>query len=99
AISHVINFDMPDVAEVYVHRIGRTGRAGATGIATSFCGREERDLLRRMGRLPRRTLNVADDVPEFTHEAPPANDREGGRERPRGPGRVPRGASGGKSRR
>ena len=37
AISHVVNFDLPEVPEVYVHRIGRTGRAGATGIATSFC--------------------------------------------------------------
>ena len=37
AISHVVNFDLPEVAEIYIHRIGRTGRAGATGIATSFC--------------------------------------------------------------
>ena len=46
-ISHVINYDLPEVPEIYVHRIGRTGRAGATGIATSFCGREERGLLAR----------------------------------------------------
>ena len=58
AISHVVNFDLPEVPEVYVHRIGRTGRAGATGIATSFVGREERDLLRQIERLMKRKLTV-----------------------------------------
>ena len=58
AISHVVNFDLPEVPEVYVHRIGRTGRAGATGIATSFVGREERDLLRQIERLMKRKLAV-----------------------------------------
>jgi ATP-dependent RNA helicase RhlE len=50
-ISHVINFDLPNVAESYVHRIGRTGRAGATGRAISFCDRDERGLLRQIERL------------------------------------------------
>ncbi len=50
-ISHVFNFDLPDEAEAYVHRIGRTGRAGATGIAFSFCDGEERGLLRDIERL------------------------------------------------
>jgi ATP-dependent RNA helicase RhlE len=50
-ISHVINFDMPLEAEAYIHRIGRTGRAGASGIALSFCGGEERGLLRDIERL------------------------------------------------
>jgi ATP-dependent RNA helicase RhlE len=52
ALEHVINFDLPDVAETYVHRIGRTGRAGASGIAFSFCdGREEMSNLRSINKL------------------------------------------------
>jgi ATP-dependent RNA helicase RhlE len=50
-ISHVINFDLPNVAENYVHRIGRTGRAGATGRAISFCDHDERGLLTQIERL------------------------------------------------
>ncbi len=57
-ISHVINYDMPHDAETYVHRIGRTGRAGAEGIAVSFCGRDERPHLRSVERLIRNTLTV-----------------------------------------
>jgi ATP-dependent RNA helicase RhlE len=52
ALEHVINFDLPDVAETYVHRIGRTGRAGATGIAISFCdGKEEIGNLKSINKL------------------------------------------------
>ncbi len=52
ALEHVINFDLPDVPETYVHRIGRTGRAGANGIAISFCDtREEMGNLRGINRL------------------------------------------------
>jgi ATP-dependent RNA helicase RhlE len=75
AISHVVNYDLPQVAEVYVHRIGRTGRAGATGIATSFCSRDERDLLRQIERLTRRKLDVMGDVPAFATEPARENDR------------------------
>jgi ATP-dependent RNA helicase RhlE len=50
-ITHVINYDLPMEPEAYVHRIGRTGRAGATGIAISFCDHEERGLLRDIERL------------------------------------------------
>ncbi|MBN2291204.1 MAG: DEAD/DEAH box helicase [Pirellulales bacterium] len=57
-ISHVINYDMPHDAETYVHRIGRTGRAGAEGIAVSFCGRDERPCLRSVERLIRNTLTI-----------------------------------------
>ena len=57
-ISHVVNYDMPEVPEIYVHRIGRTGRAGATGCAVSFCGREERPRLRRIERLTRKAIAV-----------------------------------------
>jgi ATP-dependent RNA helicase RhlE len=52
SLEHVINFDLPDVAETYVHRIGRTGRAGASGIALSFCdGREEMGNLKSINKL------------------------------------------------
>ena len=52
ALEHVINFDMPDVAETYVHRIGRTGRAGANGTAISFCdGKEEMGNLKSINKL------------------------------------------------
>jgi ATP-dependent RNA helicase RhlE len=71
-ISHVINYEL---AEIYVHRIGRTGRAGATGIATSFCGRHERDQLRQIERLTRRTINVEQSQPEYKREAVVRDDR------------------------
>jgi ATP-dependent RNA helicase RhlE len=58
SVSHVINYDLPVVPELYVHRIGRTGRAGATGIAVTFCGRDERDMLRAIERLTRRSIAV-----------------------------------------
>jgi ATP-dependent RNA helicase RhlE len=56
AISHVINFDLPNVAESYVHRIGRTGRAGSAGRAISFCDRDERRLLADIERFIRRRI-------------------------------------------
>jgi ATP-dependent RNA helicase RhlE len=61
-ISLVVNFDLPNVAESYVHRIGRTGRAGATGRAISFCAHEERDLLRDVEKLIRRRLPASGDA-------------------------------------
>src|SRR5262245_9614404 len=59
SVSHVINFDLPMTAEIYVHRIGRTARAGAAGIAVTFCDREERSMLRDIERLTRQRLTVA----------------------------------------
>jgi ATP-dependent RNA helicase RhlE len=50
-ISHVVNFDLPNIAETYVHRIGRTARAGAEGIAISLCDREELTVLRDIEKL------------------------------------------------
>ena len=55
-ITHVVNFDMPHEPESYVHRIGRTGRAGATGIALSFCDSSERSYLRSIEKLIRRSI-------------------------------------------
>ncbi len=57
-VSHVINFDLPDVAESYVHRIGRTARAGASGIAFTFCDREEMAMLGSIERLIRTRIPV-----------------------------------------
>ena len=62
-ISHVINFDLPNVPESYVHRIGRTARAGRSGIALSFCSAEERDYLRDIEKLTRQRLAVIEDHP------------------------------------
>jgi ATP-dependent RNA helicase RhlE len=59
-VTHVINFDLPNVPESYVHRIGRTARAGADGIAISFCDREERAYLRDIERLTRQRVPVLD---------------------------------------
>lgn len=57
-ISHVINYDMPDAPETYVHRIGRTARAGASGQAVSFCGRDERKNLRMIEKLTGQAVAV-----------------------------------------
>lgn len=62
-ISHVINFDMPDVAETYVHRIGRTGRAGMGGVAISFCDEDEKPNLRDIRRLTGSGITVVTDHP------------------------------------
>lgn len=68
-ISHVINFDLPNESESYVHRIGRTARAGAAGIALSFCDRDERPYLRDIERLTRTKLRVVENHP-FAESGP-----------------------------
>jgi ATP-dependent RNA helicase RhlE len=70
-VTHVINFELPDEPESYVHRIGRTARAGASGIALSFCDREERGSLRDIERLIRAQVPVVADHP-FAGVAAPA---------------------------
>ncbi|HVT06189.1 MAG TPA: DEAD/DEAH box helicase [Polyangia bacterium] len=62
-VTHVLNFDLPNEPESYVHRIGRTGRAGATGVALSFCDREERVYLRDIQRLTGVKLSVVEKHP------------------------------------
>ena len=62
-LSHVINYDLPNVPETYVHRIGRTGRADASGIAISFCNMEERVYLRSIQRLINQTIPIIKDHP------------------------------------
>lgn len=62
-LTHVINYELPNVPETYVHRIGRTGRAGASGIAFSFCDQEEREYLRDIQKLIGKTIPVVTDHP------------------------------------
>jgi ATP-dependent RNA helicase RhlE len=62
-LSHVINFELPNVPETYVHRIGRTGRAGAKGISISFCDEEEKDYLKDIQKLIGKTIPVVTDQP------------------------------------
>jgi ATP-dependent RNA helicase RhlE len=69
-ITHVINFDIPIEAEAYVHRIGRTGRAGADGIALSFCSPEERGELRAIERLISQKVQVASGDSDARPETP-----------------------------
>ena len=59
-ISHVVNFDLPNIPESYVHRIGRTARAGAAGIAISFCDADERSCLRDIQKLIRMSIPSTD---------------------------------------
>jgi ATP-dependent RNA helicase RhlE len=58
AVTHIVNYELPNVPETYVHRIGRTGRAGATGAALSFCDAAERAYLRDIERLVRKPIAV-----------------------------------------
>ncbi|MBL7966565.1 MAG: DEAD/DEAH box helicase [Prolixibacteraceae bacterium] len=75
-LSHVINFEIPNIPETYVHRIGRTGRAGQSGIALSFCDNTEIPYLRDIQRLISQTIPVVNDHPflmtDFTPQKPPA---------------------------
>ncbi len=62
-LSHVINFELPEVAETYVHRIGRTGRAGASGIALSFCSKDEMPYLQSISKLIKKKIDVVAEHP------------------------------------
>lgn len=59
-LTHVFQFDLPEVPETYIHRIGRTGRAGMDGIAISFCASEERDYLKGINKLLNGAIEVGD---------------------------------------
>jgi ATP-dependent RNA helicase RhlE len=74
-LSHVINYDLPNVPETYVHRIGRTGRAGLGGTALSFCDGDERDCLKDIHKLIARTIRVIDGHPYPAQETAPASNR------------------------
>jgi ATP-dependent RNA helicase RhlE len=62
-LTHVINYELPNIPETYVHRIGRTGRAGAMGIALSFCDSEEKEYLRDIHKLIKTAIPVISDHP------------------------------------
>jgi ATP-dependent RNA helicase RhlE len=68
-VSHVVNFDLPDVPEQYVHRIGRTARAGADGIAIAFCAPDERGNLRDIERTTRQRIPVTPLPADFMASA------------------------------
>ncbi|MDE1170754.1 MAG: DEAD/DEAH box helicase [Verrucomicrobium sp.] len=94
-VALVVNFDLPEEPESYVHRIGRTARAGAEGLAISFCDRAERGLLRDIERVIRRTVRVVKDHPYAKEErdlAPAEPIQRGGG----GRGMRPRGFGGGR---
>ena len=62
-LTHVVNFELPNVPETYVHRIGRTGRAGASGIAISFCDQDEKPFLKDIHKLISKQIPVINDHP------------------------------------
>ena len=62
-LSHVINFEIPNVPETYVHRIGRTGRAGAKGISLSFCDNDEKEFIRDIHKLINKQIPLVEDHP------------------------------------
>ncbi|MDZ7627503.1 MAG: DEAD/DEAH box helicase [Parvularculaceae bacterium] len=84
-VSHVINYEIPNVPEQYVHRIGRTARAGADGIALSFVGEDERGFFRDIERLTRLKIDLADLPAGFV--APAQVSPRAGAEGPRGGGK------------
>ena len=87
-LPHVVNFELPHVAEDYVHRIGRTARAGSSGVAISLVAPDETERLRDIEKLLRRTLPVA-PLPQYAVSSPAmavaASPRDGHRARPRTP--------------
>jgi ATP-dependent RNA helicase RhlE len=95
-VSHVINYDLPNVPETYVHRIGRTGRAGAAGIAVSFCAADEREHLRAIEKLLRKKTPVCDVHPQYAaadRDATPPPAKKSKRRDPRAGGHKPHAAN------
>ncbi|WEK38107.1 MAG: DEAD/DEAH box helicase [Candidatus Pseudobacter hemicellulosilyticus] len=72
-LTHVFNYELPDVAETYVHRIGRTGRAGASGVAISFCDPEDRSMLNDIQKLTGVRIPVIAEHPFNEFSAPQQN--------------------------
>ena len=69
-LSHVINYEIPNIPETYVHRIGRTGRAGAAGVAFSFCETAEREYIRDIHKLTSKLIPIVHDHPFVSAHAP-----------------------------
>jgi ATP-dependent RNA helicase RhlE len=110
-LTHVINFELPDVPETYVHRIGRTGRAGNTGIAISFCDNDERPELKDIQKVIAKNIPIVDSHPypispmSASPAAPKLPQRQGFRQHGGGGrgggnagGRRPAQSSGGRNR-
>ncbi len=102
-VTHVINYELPNVPETYVHRIGRTARAGASGVAWSFCDFDERPFLADIERLTRRKIAVVEqhDYPATIFTPSPPSEQQQRRSQPRGrqgggrPSESPQGGRGG----
>jgi ATP-dependent RNA helicase RhlE len=90
-ISHVVNYDLPNIPESYVHRIGRTARAGAEGIAISFCDGEERAYLRDIEKLIRMSIPATDRRGERRPAAEPQTNRTANGKPPQRQGRKHQG--------
>ena len=89
SVSHVVNYDLPLTPEIYVHRIGRTARAGADGIAITLCPRDERGMLREIERLTRQRLSIAGGdagSAEHAHEERPSRHYQERHYQPHTPG-------------
>jgi len=86
-LSLVVNYDLPNIPETYVHRIGRTGRADASGMALSFCDQEERPYLKDIQKLIGQEISVVKEHPflDFDQEEParqkPASRRPSSKQR------------------
>ena len=91
AVEYVYNFELPNVPENYVHRIGRTARAGASGKAVSFCSEVEMGELRDIAKVLKTTIPVASGEPWGADEtrARPKRQPRRGKRRPQGKGRRP----------
>jgi len=106
-LALVINYDLPNVPETYVHRIGRTGRANASGVAWSFCDVEERDYLRDIQKLIGQRIPVIDEHPfeamdegqDPNRTSPPPKQQRGRGQARRNPNRNNRPKRGGSSNR
>ena len=96
-VSHVVNYDLPNIPESYVHRIGRTGRAGASGFAVSFCDPDERGYLRNIERLTKQQIRIEGatvPAPAGTHAAGHRNEHRSEAHAPSPDRREPRGPRG-----
>lgn len=93
SITHVINYDMPDTADAYIHRIGRTGRAQRTGDAFTLVTPEDADMIRTLERIMKQPLERL-TLPDFDYSTPPpprsANDHGRGAPRPPRPAPTPK---------
>jgi ATP-dependent RNA helicase RhlE len=95
ALEYMINYDIPNISETYVHRIGRTGRAGARGVAYTFCEHDDLAFLRDIEKLIKQSIPVIEDHPfpktNFTLSPPKPQRGRGGNQQPRREHTAPRG--------